>query len=144
MIEIDWWFACDVIPAMLVYRNNTTFLLCELTSIFMQTMATHFLLFCAPRWRAMQTTYSWPFRVSVTIATLTQSTNQDASFSQWTSIHQNTVLIRTFKREFWVFPLVNAVNLSQFERKDVKYEIIHPPIPVIDFPLDQPRAASVK
>ena len=42
------WFACDVMEAMLVYRNNKIFLQSELTSIFMQT---NFLLFCTPTWR---------------------------------------------------------------------------------------------
>ena len=31
-------FACDVMAAMLVVRNNKIFLLWEFTSIFMQTM----------------------------------------------------------------------------------------------------------
>ena len=31
-------FACDVMAAMLVHRNNKFFLLWELTSIFMQTV----------------------------------------------------------------------------------------------------------
>ena len=33
-----WRIACDVMAAMLVDRNNTIFLLWELTSIFIQTM----------------------------------------------------------------------------------------------------------
>ena len=37
--------------AMLVYRNNKIFLLWELTSIFMQTIQTNFLLFCTPTWQ---------------------------------------------------------------------------------------------
>ena len=51
LITINWWFVCDVMAAMLVYRNNKIFLLWELTSIFIQTMRTNFLLFCTPTWR---------------------------------------------------------------------------------------------
>ena len=45
------WFACDVMAAILVYRNNKIFLLWDLNSIFMQTIWTNFLLFCTPTWR---------------------------------------------------------------------------------------------
>ena len=45
------WFACDVMAAMLVDRKNEIFLLWEITSIFMQTLWTNFLLFCRPTWR---------------------------------------------------------------------------------------------
>ena len=46
-----WCFACHVMAAMLVYRNNKIFLLWDLTSILMQTIETNFLLFCTPTWR---------------------------------------------------------------------------------------------
>ena len=50
-LAVNWWFACDVMAAMLVYRDNKIFLLWGLTAIFMQTMWTNFLLFCTPTWR---------------------------------------------------------------------------------------------
>ena len=50
-VKFNWWFACDVMAAMLVDRNNKIFLLGELSAIFMQTMWTNFLLFCPPTWR---------------------------------------------------------------------------------------------
>ena len=44
-------FACDVMAAMLVDRNNKIFLIWKFTAVFMQTLWTNFLLFCPPKLR---------------------------------------------------------------------------------------------
>ena len=47
---VNWWFACDVMAAILVDRNSKIFLLREFTATFMQTLWTNFLLICPPIW----------------------------------------------------------------------------------------------
>ena len=46
-----WSYACDIMVAMLMHRNNKIFVLWEFTAIFTQTLWTNFLLFCPPTWR---------------------------------------------------------------------------------------------
>ena len=61
-----WWFACDVMAAMLVDRNNEIFVLWEnFTCYFYANFVYKFSFILSPNMAAMQTTYKRLFKESI-------------------------------------------------------------------------------